>query len=133
MTLPISIPPDSIHIDDDAWQLVEVTEDYVRDMAVLERFNDGNVAYVYRTRPRGLVGFLEANKASLDDSETAKTRFGGDKQGVLNTKVASIPLNEFFNPKNQLAQKIKEGDRDHMAWWLNRDEARPFRTFRGKI
>lgn len=131
-SLPIRIEPNSIHIDDDAWEPVEVTEDFIRDRAVIERYADGNVAYVYRTRPRGLTAFLEANKASLDESETQKLRFGGDKT-VLARKVASIPLNEFFNPQNQIAEKIKEGDRNHLRWFLNRDEARPWRTFRGRV
>jgi hypothetical protein len=113
MTLPISIPPDSIHISDDAWEFVEITPDFIRDRAVVERFADGNVSYVYRTRPRGLMGLLEANKSSLDDSETAKTRFAGDEH-VLGTKISSIPLNEFFAAGNQIAEKIREGDRDHL-------------------
>lgn len=126
------IEPDSIHIPDHAWEVMEVTEDYVRSRAPLERFADGNVLYVYRTVPRGLPAFLDANKASMDESETQKTRFGGDSS-VLVRKISSIPLNEFFNPANQLAEKIKEGDRDHIRWFLNRDEARPWRTFRGKV
>jgi len=132
MTLPISIPPDSLHIDDDAWEFVSMDEDYIRDRAVVERFADGNVSYVYRTRPRGLMGLLEANKRSLDDSETAKTRFAGDEH-VLGTKISSIPLNEFFAARNQIAEKIREGDRDHLKWFLNRDDAQPWKTFRGKV
>jgi hypothetical protein len=132
MTQSISIPPDSIHISDDAWEHVETTPDFIRDRAVVERFADGNVSYVYRTRPRGLAGLLEANKSSLDDSETQKTRFAGDEH-VLGTKISSIPLNEFFAAGNQIAEKIREGDRDHLRWFLNRSEARPWKTFRGKV
>ncbi len=128
----ISIPPDSIHIDDDAWEFVSLTEDYIRDRAVVERFADGNVSYVYRTRPRGLTTLLEANKRSLDDSETQKTRFAGDEH-VLGTKISSIPLNEFFAERNQIAAKIREGDRDHLKWFLNRSDAQPWKTFRGKV
>jgi hypothetical protein len=132
MTLPISIPPDSIHISDDAWEFVSMDEDYIRDRAVVERFADGNVSYVYRTRPRGLARLLEANKSSLDDSETQKSRFAGDEH-VLGTKISSIPLNEFFAAGNQIAEKIREGDRDHLKWFLNRDTSRPWKTFRGKV
>ena len=122
----ISIPPGSINISDDAWELVEITEDFIR-----ERADVGN-SYVYRTRPRGLLTLLEANKASLDDSETQKTRFAGDEH-VLGTKISSIPLNEFFAAHNQIAEKIREGDRDHLKWFLNRDDAQPWKTFRGKV
>jgi hypothetical protein len=41
-----------------------------------------------------------------------------------------VPLNKFFA---ELAGKIRQGDKDHAKWWLNSDEARPFRTFRGRI
>jgi hypothetical protein len=121
------IDPDSVHIPDDAWETVEVTEDFIRDRAPLERFNDGNVLYVYRTRPRELLTLLEANKRSFDDSETHKTKFGDGKV------VASIPLNVLFDPKTQIAEKIKEGDRDHIRWFLNSEQAKPWRSFRGKV
>ena len=124
---PISIPADSIHIDDDAWEFVEATEDYIRDRAPLERFADGNVMYVYRTRPRGVDALLEANRAKRDDSETHKSRFGDGKI------VASVPLNVLFNPKLQIAEKIREGDTDHIKWFLNSEQARPWRSFRGKV
>jgi hypothetical protein len=126
------ISPDSIHIDDDAWVLISMDEDWLTWEAPLERFHDGRVMYVRKREPRYVDALLAANKASLDESETQKTRFGGDKS-VLARKVASIPLNVLFDPRHQLAEKIKEGDRDHMKWWLNRDEARPWRSFRGKV
>ena len=122
-----SIDPSQINIPDDAWELVEVTEDFVRHRAPLERYADGNVLYVYRTQPRDVTGLLEANQRSLADSETNKTRFGDGKV------VASIPLNVLFDPKTQIAEKIKEGDRDHIKWFLNSDQARPWRNFRGRV
>lgn len=122
-----SIDPSQINIPDDAWELVEVTEDFIRHRAPLERYADGNVLYVYRTQPRDVTGLLEANQRSLADSETNKTRFGDGKV------VASIPLNVLFDPKTQIAEKIKEGDRDHIKWFLNSDQARPWRNFRGRL
>lgn len=122
-----SIDPSQINIPDDAWELVEVTEDFIRHRAPLERYADGNVLYVYRTQPRDVTGLLEANQRSLADSETNKTRFGDGKV------VASIPLNVLFDPKTQIAEKIKEGDRDHIKWFLNSDQARPWRNFRGRV
>lgn len=126
----IKIEPNSINIRDDAWELVEVTEDFIRHRAPLERYPDGTVVYVQRTVPRDLTGMLEANKRELDDSHGKK--FGRDNT-VLGAKAASIPLNVLFDPKNQIAAKIKEGDRDHLKWWLNSEDAKPFRTFRGKV
>lgn len=123
----LPIEPDSINIPDDAWEPVEFTEDFIRDRAPLERYGSGDVLYVYRTRPRDLTGLLEANRARLDESETSKSKFGDGKI------VASIPLNVLFDPKTQLAEKIREGDRDHMKWWLNQADNRLWRSFRGKI
>jgi hypothetical protein len=125
--ISIKIDPGSIHIDDDAWEFVSADEDWITHKAVLERHADGSVAEVYRRQPRGLAALLEANKARLDESETNKTRFGDGKT------VASIPLNVLFDPKIQLAEKIREGDIDHLKWWLNREDARPWRNFRGRV
>lgn len=121
------IEPDSVHVADDAWEFVEANEDYITERAPLERFADGNVMYVYRRYARGVDALLEANRAKMDESETAKSRFGDGKI------VASIPLNVLFDPKLQIAEKIREGDRDHLKWFLNRDAARPWRNFRGKV
>lgn len=120
-----TIDPDRINIPDDAWKLIEVTDDFARYEAPLERLANGDVIYVRKTVPRGLTAFLEANKQSFEDSQTK--RFG---DGQI---VGRIPLNVLFDPKTQLAQKIREGDRDHMKWWLNSEQARPFRTFRGRV
>lgn len=122
---PVKIDPERVNISDDAWELVEVTEDFVRHRAPMERFADGNVLYVYRTTPRGLTGLLEDNRRLLNDSDGQ--RFGDGKI------VGRIPLNVLFDPKTQLAEKLREGDRDHLRWYLNRSENRLYRTFRGTV
>ena len=73
---PVKIDPERVNISDDAWELVEVTEDFVRHRAPMERFADGNVLYVYRTTPRGLTGLLEDNRRLLNDSD-------GDRKSVV--------------------------------------------------
>jgi len=130
VSISTRIDPEQINIPDDAWELFEVSEDFVTHRAELERFPNGYVAYVYRKQPRGLSALLEANKREFDESHSK--RFGGDK-GALANKVASIPLNVLFDPANQIAAKLKEGDREHLKWWLDREEAKPFRTFRGRL
>jgi hypothetical protein len=124
--MSISIDPERVNIRDDAWELVEVTEDYIRHRAPMERYADGNVLYVYRTIPRGLDEALDANRRAYDDSQGK--RFRDDY-----TRVASIPTNVLFDPKTQIAEKLREGDRDHLKWFINRDECKPWRTFRGKV
>lgn len=123
--MTLTIDPERVNIPDDAWELVEVTEDFVRHRAPMERFADGNVLYVYRTTPRGLPALIEDNKQALNDSYGK--RFG---DGQI---VGRIPLNVLFDPKTQLAEKIRQGDRDHMRWWLDSEAALPYRRFRGRI
>lgn len=119
---PTSLDPSKINIRDDAWELVEVSEDFVTHRAVLERYADGTVAWVHRRTPRGLTALLEDNKRSLNDSDGQ--RFG---EGKI---VGRIPLNVLYR---DLAPYMKQGDKDHLKWWLNRDDNRMFRTFRGKV
>ena len=117
-----TIDPSRINIRDDAWELVEVTEDFVRHRAPLERYADGNVLFVYRTTPRGLTAMLEDNRQSLSDSDGQ--RFG---EGKI---VGRIPLNVLFA---EGGKHLQDGDQDWMRWYLNRDENRMYRRFRGKV
>lgn len=119
------IDPDKLNIPDDAWEFVELTEDFVQHRAVYERNADGSITYVYRRTPRQLVPFLEDNRRSFDES--SGKRFGDGKV------VASIPLNVLFDPNTQLAEKLREGDKDHLKWWLNQSDNRLYRRFRGQI
>jgi hypothetical protein len=121
----LKIDPDRINIPDDAWKLVEVTEDFMRYEAPLERLATGDVVYVRKTVPRGLTALLEDNKQALNDSYGK--RFG---DGQI---VGRIPLNVLFDPKLQIAEKIREGDRDHIKYFLNSEAALPYRRFRGKV
>lgn len=68
---------------------------------------------------------LEANRESLNESYGQ--RFKDDPVG---TRVASIPLNVYYR---DIAPRMKDGDRDFMRWFLNHDQNRPYRTFRGKV
>lgn len=64
---------------------------------------------------------LDMNKHQMDESQTK--RFG---DGYV---TARMPLNVYFR---DIAPRLKEGDDDYLKWWLNHEENRPFRTFRGK-
>lgn len=50
-----------------------------------------------------------------------------------NPLVARIPLNVLFSSQHQIMEKAREGDRDHMKWWLNRPENEIYRTKRGRV
>jgi hypothetical protein len=68
---------------------------------------------------------LASNKAELNASYGK--RFADDPIG---TKMASIPLNIFYR---DFAARLKEGDGDYVKWWLNNEQNRPYRTFRGRV
>lgn len=113
--------PDPSRIPDDLWEFEGVSSDGLRRH------------YVYWVDKANGVGFrktenlveedlLAHNRERLNDSQGQ--RFGDGKV------VASVPLNVFYR---DFASRLREGDTDFMRWWLNNDENRPYRTFRGKV
>lgn len=100
------------------WEVFETGPHFRRSRLWLDE-----TRYVVRTEYLGEDTLLEANARAFDAS--SGQRFG---EGRV---VARIPLNRFY--QSELADKAKEGDRDYLKWFLNRDEARPYRTFRGRI
>ena len=99
------------------WELYEQTPGFRRLRMELEPGK-----WIIKTEHLQDEQLLEHNKFLLDESQTK--RFGDGQV------VGRIPLNKFYA---ELGDKIKEGDKDHLKWWLNRDENKPFRTFRGRI
>ena len=54
-----------------------------------------------------------------------------DKGGnVPMVHVGSTPMNKFFA---ECAEGVRTGDTDHLKWFLNRDENKPFRTRDGAL
>lgn len=102
------------------WKLYEVTDHYRRWIAHLE---DGKS--VLKTEYLGDERLIEENRQSFNDSATK--RFGDGQV------VGRIPMNVLYSSKHQIVEKLKEGDRDHLKWWLNSEHALPYRTFRGKV
>jgi len=62
------------------------------------------------------------NQERLNESQNQ--RFGDGKI------VASIPLNVFYR---DFPKYLQDGDSDFVKWWLNNEQNRPFRSFRGKL
>lgn len=113
--------PDPARIPDHLWEFDGVSGDGLRRH------------YVYWVDKANGVGFrktenlveddlLKVNQEKLNDSYSQ--RFGDGKI------IASVPLNVFFR---DFAKRLKEGDEDFTKWWLNNDQNRPFRTFRGRV
>jgi hypothetical protein len=102
------------------WEVFEVTPEYRRSRLWIDE-----MSYVQRTEYLAEDRLVESNRQAFDDS--LGKRFGDGRI------VARIPLNVLYGSKSEIAAKLRQGDRDHLKWFLNRGEARPWRRFRGKL
>ena len=113
--------PDPSRIPADQWEYEGISQDGLRRH------------YVHWVDKANGVGFRKTENL-LEDELLARNRellnashgqrFGDGKV------VASIPLNIFYR---DFAKRLKEGDADFVKWWLNSDQNRPYRTFRGRV
>lgn len=113
-------------LPDSAWKLVEVTHTHRVWEAWLD--SEGKT----KIQKRELIGDEELQKINRHLYETSG-RFAARSIGALGTPVANVPLSMIYSPKTDIAKKMREGDKDHLRWWLNRDENQPFRSHKGKI
>lgn len=109
-----------IRADSSDWELFEVTPTMRRYRLWLDENQ-----YIIKTEYIEDEALIEQNKQLYNDSDGK--RFGDGKV------VARVPLNMLYSEQTELARRMKEGDPEHLKWWLNRDEARPYRTFKGRI
>ena len=118
---PMSSLPDPSRIPDHLWEPDGVSSDGLRRH------------YVYWVDKANGLGFrktenlvedelISRNRESFNDSHGK--RFGDGKI------VASVPLNVFYR---DFASRLKDGDEDFVKHWLNSDQNRPYRTFRGRV
>ena len=112
--------PDPRDIHGGDWEVFEVTPHYRRS-----RLWISDDQYIMRTEFLADEELVEQNRQAFNDSHGK--RFGDGKI------VARVPLNMLYGSKTEIAKKLREGDSDHLRWWLNRDDAKPFRTFRGRL
>lgn len=110
-------------LPEESWTPFEWGDDYVRSVTYLDI--GGVMTEAWRTQYLADDLLQKANTEEYNDSETK--RWGDGRV------VARVPLNVLYDPKNQLIEKMREGDRDHMKWWLNNPDNTPFRTFKGKV
>ena len=110
-------------LPESAWTIGEVTDDYIRSYANLDI--KGRMTEVWRTQYIADDHLQKVNTHQFNESEGKRW---GDGQVV-----GRIPLNVLYDPNNQLVEKMREGDKDHLKWWLNSEQARPFRTFKGNV
>jgi hypothetical protein len=112
--------PDYSSIPDSAWEFLTETPThrcYIADI--------GDGKSVVKTEYLFTDELLAGNQFLRN--ETDGQRWGDTP------KVASIPLNVLYSSQSQIMEKLREGDRDHMKWWLNRPENEIYRTKRGRV
>lgn len=116
--------PDPSRIPDDQWEFDGLSSDGLRRHYVFWIDKEKGLGF---RKTENLVEeeLLARNRESLNDSYGK--RFSDE---AIGTRVASIPLNVFYR---DFAKRLKEGDSDFVKHWLNSDQNRPYRTFRGKI
>lgn len=114
------IDPTQIRADSPDWEVFEVTPHYRRSRLWIDADS-----YIQKTEWLMEETLIDHNQERLKASEGKKW---GDGRVV-----ARIPMNVLYGSENQLAEKVKEGDREHLDWWLNSERAKPWRTFKGKI
>lgn len=116
--------PDPSKIPDSAWEYEGISQDGLRRHYV-HWVDKANGVGFRKTENLIEEALLAQNKESLDASHGK--RFS---DGPMGMKMASIPLNVFYR---DFASRLKEGDSDFVKWWLNNDQNRPYRTFRGRV
>lgn len=93
----------------------------------------GQEITVRKREPKFEESLISLNKAERDsrDEKRWSAGSGSDRGGNMPmVRVGRIPLNKFLG---EMSEKMREGDKDHLKWWLNRDENQPFRTKSGKL
>lgn len=116
--------PDPSRIPDHAWEFDGMSVDGMRRHYV--HWIDREKGLGFR-KTENLVEeeLLAQNRDDLNDSYGKRFR-----DDAIGTRVARIPLNVFYR---DFAKRLKEGDSDFVKYWLNSDQNRPWRTFRGRV
>jgi hypothetical protein len=116
--------PDPSRIPDHAWEFEGMSSDGLRRHYIHWVDRENGIAF-RKTENVVEEELLKFNQESLNISHGQ--RFRDEPMG---TKIASTPLNIFYR---DIAPRLREGDDDFMKWWLNHDQNRPYRTFRGRV
>jgi len=140
----MSSPPDPSRIPDHLWEYEGESLDGLRRHYLCRV--DG---YVFR-KTENLVEdqLLAENRASLNESYGNKFRDDAiGTKGVKEIKsweIGNLVINRlrkidklsyllFASVYRDFASRLRDGDTDFVKHWLNHDENRPYRTFRGKV
>lgn len=115
------------------WEVVEVTPTYRRSVGRGTHPVTNLPIEVMRTEflADEALQTLNTEERNSRDGKRWSSGSGSEKGGnVPMIRVGRIPLNKMFA---EIAPKMREGDEEHLKWWLNRDQNAPFRTRSGKL
>lgn len=115
------------------WQVVEVTPTYRRSVGHGTHPVSGVPIEVMRTEflEDEPLQALNTEERNARDTKRWSSGAGSEKGGnVPMVRVARIPLNKLYA---DIAPRMKQGDEEHLRWWLQREENQPFRTKSGRL
>jgi hypothetical protein len=115
------------------WQVVEVTPTYRRSIGRGTHPVTGVPIEVMKTEHLAdeAIQALNTEERNARDGRRWSAGAGSEKGGnVPMIRVARTPLNKLFA---DVVPKMKEGDEDHLKWFLNRPENQVFRTKSGRL
>jgi hypothetical protein len=116
------------------WTVVEVTPTYRRSIGRGTHPVTGVPIEVMQTEFLAEDELLTLNTEERNsrDGKRWSDGAGTDKGGnVPMVRVGRIPLNVLFG--REIAAKMREGDHDHLRWFLNHEDNQAFRTRSGKV
>lgn len=117
---------------------IVVTKDMVpsEDSAGWYLHSDDGVTRIWRyDREEG--GFFQRKETVAEDTlirfnQEQKDQSKGKRIGEW-LHVGRVPLHVLYSPESQIAQKMTEGDKDHLKWFLNSETGKPYSTWWGKL
>lgn len=113
--------PDPSRIPDHLWEFDGVSSDGLRRHYVYWMDREKGLGF-RKTENIVEEELIARNQESFNESHSK--RFGDGKV------IGRIPMNVFYR---DFAARLKEGDQDFTKWWLNHENNRPYRTFRGRV
>lgn len=122
--MPSLIDPTKIdpsRIPDDQWEF--------------EGFSDGGTSrtFIYWVDKENGVFFRKKENVIEQELIAENQERYNQSQGVRfgdGQVVARVPMNIFYR---DIAPRLKQGDKEYNKWWLNHDDNRMWRNFRGKF
>lgn len=132
-SVPLTIKLTEADCANVTWTVVEVADGWRRSIGRGTHPVTGTPIEVMRTEFLADEELQELNTAERNsrDSKAWSAGSGTDKGGNMPLiRVGRIPINKMLA---EIAPKMREGDKDHLKWWLEQERNKPFRTKSGNL